>query len=62
MPVGVYVRLTGAGIASSPQSRFCTAAAATIVRGQRLFDATPGLAHLLGMRSTHKVNPNLAIM
>ena len=47
---------------SSPPSRFCTAAVATMVRGHRVFEAIPWARSSSAMPNAHNVIPYLAIM
>ncbi len=49
-------------IASSPPSRFWTAAVAMIVRGHRELKAMPSSLNSSAMPSVHMLIPNLAIV
>ena len=54
--------LRARAIASSPPSRFCTAAVATSVRGHSVFDAMPSSRSSSAIPKAHSVIPYLAIM
>jgi hypothetical protein len=54
--------LRARAIASSPPSRFWTAAVATSVRGHSAFDAMPASRNSSAKPSAHSVIPYLAIV
>ena len=54
--------LRARAIASSPPSRFCTAAVAISVRGHSALDAMPSSANSAANPRAHRVIPYLAIV